>query len=204
MWQVSELEQRINEILDRATAAGDDHAKRAAALEECLQLARARDDADEWFEITAFWSEELAESYLALGRVEDAIQTIRTAAREGHGDGAEMLCDLAETLMRSGREPQARPLWEEARADFPDDIWTYVQAGIEYGDIGDHATALAWLTPGMELALQTGDPESALEQLVPLRSSCLFALGHKPDDLQARAASAQAKALAQAKQQATS
>jgi hypothetical protein len=133
--------------------------------------------------------------------VEDAIQTIRTASREGHGDGAEMLCDLAETLMRTGREPQARPLWEEARADFPDDVWTYVQAGIEYGDIGDHATALTWLTPGMELALQTGDPESALEQLVPLRRSCLSALGHQPDDLQAQAAaSAQAKALAQAKQ----
>jgi tetratricopeptide (TPR) repeat protein len=192
MWQASELEQRINKIMDRATAAGDDHGKRAAALEECLQLARACEDEDEWFEV-AVWSEELADSYLALGRVEDAIQTIRAATGEGHGDGAEMLCDLAEKLMRSGREPQARPVWEEARAAFPDDVWIYVQAGIEYGDIGDHATALTWLTPGMELALRTGDPESALEQLCPLRASCLSALGRKPDDLQARAGLAQAK-----------
>jgi tetratricopeptide (TPR) repeat protein len=191
MWQVSEFEQRINAIMDRAAAAGDDHAKRAAALEECLQLARDCEDEDEWFEV-GVWSEELAESYLALGRVEDAIQTIRTATREGHSDRAELLCDLAETLMRSGREPQARPLWEQARADFPDDVWTYVQAGIEYSDIGDHATALTWLTPGMELALRTGDPESALEQLLPLRGSCLSALGHEPDDLQTRAASAYA------------
>jgi hypothetical protein len=45
----------------------------------------------------------------------------------------------------------------------------------------------------MELALRTGDPESALEQLYPLRASCLSALGHKPDDLPARAGLAQAK-----------
>jgi hypothetical protein len=62
-----------------------------------------------------------------------------------------------------------------------------VQAGIEYLDIGDHTEALAWLTTGAELALRTGDPESALEQLHPLRASCLSALGRQPDELQARA-----------------
>lgn len=97
-----------------------------------------------------------------------------------------MLCELAEKLMRSGHEPQARTLWEEARADYPDDVWVSVQAGIEYGDIG-HTEALAWLTTGMELALRTGDPESALEQLHPLRASCLAALGRQPDELQTRA-----------------
>ena len=55
---------------------------------------------------------------------------------------------------------------------YPDDVWVYVQAGIGYGDIGDHAAALEWLTSGLELALRTGDPESALEQLHPLRASC--------------------------------
>jgi hypothetical protein len=81
----------------------------------------------------------------------------------------EMLCELAEKLMRSGQEPQARPLWQQARADYPDDVWVYVQAGIEYGDLGDHAEALQWLTTGLELALRTGDPQGALEQLRPLR-----------------------------------
>jgi hypothetical protein len=42
----------------------------------------------------------------------------------------------------------------------------------------------------MELALRTGDPESALEQLVPLRDSSLSALGRDADDLQERAARA--------------
>ena len=98
-----------------------------------------------------------------------------------------MLCELAEKLMRSGHEPQARDLWRHARTDFPDDVWIYVQAGIEYGDLGDHGVALGWLTPGMELALRTGDPESALEQLVPLRAGSLGAAGGGSDGLQRRA-----------------
>ncbi len=79
-------------------------------------------------------------------------------------------------------------MWDEARAGFPDDVWIYLQAGIGYGDIGDYATALTWLTPGIDLALRTGDAESALEQLVPLRARCLSALGREPDDVQLRAA----------------
>ena len=61
-------------------------------------------------------------------------------------------------------------------------------ATLEYGDLGDHARALSWLTPGLELALRIGDPESAIEQLYPLRASALSALGGEPDVLQLRAA----------------
>ena len=75
----------------------------------------------------------------------------------------------AEKLTRSGHEPQARPLWQQARAGYPDDVWVYVQAGIGYGDIGDHAEALEWLTAGLELALRSGGPEPAVEQLRPSR-----------------------------------
>jgi hypothetical protein len=79
---------------------------------------------------------------------------------------------------------------------YPDDVWIYVQAGIgiyvlagiEYGDIGNHARALECLTTGLELALRTGDPESAVEQLRPLRASCLSALGRPSDEIQERAA----------------
>lgn len=62
--------------MDRATQAGDDHAERAAALEEYVALARAH-DGETWHEVGA-WSEDLADSYLALGRVDDAVRTIRT------------------------------------------------------------------------------------------------------------------------------
>ena len=116
------LEERIDEIMDRVQQAGDNHAERAAALEEYLALARAHEDEDDaWFDVGA-WSETLADSYLALGRVDDAVAAISGATRDGYAEGAEMLCELAEKLMRSGHEPQARPLWQQARAGYPDDV----------------------------------------------------------------------------------
>jgi hypothetical protein len=120
--------------------------------------------------------------------VDDAVRAISDATRSGYAEGTEMLCELAKKPMYSGHEPQARLLWQQARADYPDDVWIYVQAGIGYGDIGDHAGALEWLTTGLELALRAGDPESAVEQLRPLRASCLSALGRLSDDIQERAA----------------
>ena len=63
-----------------------------------------------------------------------------------------------------------------------------MHAGIGYGDIGDHAAALEWLTTGLELALRTSDPEPALEQLRPLRASSLSALGRPSGEIQERAA----------------
>ena len=180
------LEERIEEIMDRVQKAGDNQVGRVAALQEYLTLARAH-EGETWFDAGA-WSEDLADSYRALGRVDDAVRTISDATRRGYAEGAAMLCELAEKLMRSGHEPQARPVWQQARAGYPDDVWIYVQAGIGYGDIGDHAAALEWLTTGLELALRTGDPEPALEQLRPLRASCLSALGRPSDEIQERAA----------------
>ena len=180
------LEERIEEIMDRVRKAGHNHVERVAALEEYLTLARAHEGAT-WFDAGA-WREDLAGSYLALGRVDDAVRTISDATRRGHAEGAEMLCELAEKLMRSGHEPQARLLWQQARAGYPGDVWIHVQAGIGYADIGDHAGALEWLTTGPELASRTGDPEPAVEQLRPLRASCLSALGCPSDDIQERAA----------------
>ena len=88
MWpQVSALEKQVDELMARAGAAGNDHAGRAAALEEYLQLARVHQD-DDQFEVGA-WSEELADSYLALGRVDDAVRTIRNATEWGYGGGRD-------------------------------------------------------------------------------------------------------------------
>src|ERR1700730_12059779 len=134
------LEERIEEIMDRVQKAGDNQVGRVAALQEYLALARAH-EGETWFDAGA-WSEDLADSYLALGRVDDAVRTISDATRSGYAEGAEMLCELAEKLMRSGHEPQARLLWRQARADYPDDVWVYVQAGIGYGDIRGHAESL--------------------------------------------------------------
>jgi hypothetical protein len=87
-----------------------------------------------------------------------------------------------------GTSPGPGPLWQQARADYADDVRVYVQAGIGYDDIGDHAGTLEWLTTVLELALRTGDLEPTLEQLRPLRASCLSALGRPSDGIQERVA----------------
>jgi tetratricopeptide (TPR) repeat protein len=178
------LEWRIDQLMDQVSRAGDDPSKRAAALEDYLRFAYANDDGR--MDVAA-WTETLVESYLVLGRVDEAVAAVTRASKHGHSDAGELLCDLAEKLIRSGHEPTARVLWDTARTDFPDDVWVFVQAGIEYHDPGDQATAISWLTSGVELALRTGDPESALDQLVPLRAACQTTLGQQPDELQHRA-----------------
>lgn len=180
------LEEQIEELMHQYDDAGEDHAARAAVLEDYLRLAYSNEDDVAMFEVNA-WAQTLAEEYLDLDRVDDAVRVVTEATRRGHGEGAEMVCELAEQLMRSGHEPTARQLWELARTGYGEDVWIYVQAGIEYSDLGDHATALTWLTPGTDLAIRTGDPQSALEQLVPLRAAALSAVGQGPDDVQIRA-----------------
>jgi tetratricopeptide (TPR) repeat protein len=188
MWsRTSALESQVEELMERVDQARGDDARLVPVLEEYLRLAEDhQNDPEGFFFDTAAWAQTLADSYLAVGRVDDAVRVVSDMTGRRHSDDAEMLCDLAEKLMRSGHEPQARTLWQQARTDFPDDVWIYVQAGIEYADLGDHDTALAWLTPGMDLAQRTGDPEQALEQLVPLRAASLAATGAAPDDLQKR------------------
>ena len=83
-----------------------------------------------------------ADSYLALGRVDNAVRTISNTTRSGYAEGTEMPCELAEKLTRSGHEPQARPLWQQARADYPDDVWIYVQAGM--GTATSATTSKPW------------------------------------------------------------
>jgi hypothetical protein len=72
-------------------------------------------------------------------------------------------------------------------AETPWDVWLYNNAGLEYGAAGDPTRALAWLTPGLELALDTGDPERLVAQLADLRREQLAALGREPDELDTRA-----------------
>jgi len=87
------LEERTEEIMDRVQKAGDNHVERVAALEEYLTLTRAH-EGETWFDAGA-WSEDLADSYLALGPVDDAVRTISNTTRSGYAEGTEMPCELA-------------------------------------------------------------------------------------------------------------
>jgi hypothetical protein len=78
----SMLERQIDELMDRYVAAGEDHAARAGVLEEYLLLAYSDSDGSGMFEVYA-WTQTLAEDYLALGRVEDAVRVVLEAAGRG-------------------------------------------------------------------------------------------------------------------------
>jgi hypothetical protein len=90
--------------------------------------------------------------------------------------------------MRGGRVTEAEPIWAQVRADTPGDVWLYNNAGLEYADVGDHATALTWLNEGLRIALATDDPERLVGQLVDSRRANMTALGLEADELQARPA----------------
>ena len=171
----------------RVQKAGDNHVERVAAPEEYLTLTRAH-EGETWFDAGA-WTEDLAGSYLAVGRVDDAVRTISNTTRSGCAEDTEMPCELAEKLTRSGHEPHARPLWQQARAGYPGDVWIYVQAGIGYGDMGDHADALEWLTTGWSwrcAPVTWTRPLSSSARRT--RPSCLSALGRPSGEIQERAA----------------
>ncbi|MBM0239880.1 SEC-C domain-containing protein [Micromonospora sp. ATA32] len=89
--------------------------------------------------------------------------------------------------MRAGRVDDAAPLWAQVKADTPEDVWLYNNAGIEYAHAGDHATALEWLTDGLTIALAAGDPDDLVEQLAEFREASLTALHRQPDEVQRHA-----------------
>ena len=158
----------------------------AEALNEAIALLRRGDPAPEWFLPDLL--DELASAYCHLGRFDDALVAMREAIDAGAGGQPDVRCRIAEILMRAGRVAEAEPIWAQVRADTPDDVWLYNNAGLEYADVRDHETALTWLTEGLRIALATGDPERLVDQLMHERGASMTALGLPADDLQAQAA----------------
>jgi len=128
---------------------------------------------------------ELADVYDRMGRVEDALQQADMLVDHGYRCSPAPRCRRADILMRHGRAAEAAPIWDAVLRDWPQDIWVFNNAGLEYGAIGEHEAALRWLTPGLELAVRTGDPERLIPQLRRLRAETRAALGLEPDELQA-------------------
>lgn len=160
---------RAAEVLERATAACRSDPRIAAEFDRSELLG------------------ELAEVYEQQGRVDDALAAMRHAITAGYDSQPDPRCRLAEIQLRAGRAEPAHELFAQVHAEFPDDVWLYNNAGLEYGAAGDPTRALAWLTPGLELALDSGDPERLVAQLADLRREALTTLGHEHDDLDARA-----------------
>ena len=184
--EVARLDRELEETLGarpRDPAACADVLARAAFACRTDPAAAKR-----WVEAELL--DELVDCYEALGRYDEAITVMRRALQVGWSGQPDGRCRIAELLMRDGRVEQATEIWEQVKADTPDDVWLYNNAGLEYADIDDHDTAVEWLTQGLQLAMATGDPEDLVDQLAELRAESRSELGLPDDDeLQQQAAS---------------
>ena len=192
--EVARLDRELEAVLGarpRDSAACADVLARAAFACRTDPAAAKR-----WVEAELL--DELVDCYEALGRYDEAITVMRRALQVGWSGQPDGRCRIAELLMRDGRVKQATEIWEQVKADTPDDVWLYNNAGLEYADIDDHDTAVRWLTQGLQLAMATGDPEDLVDQLAELRAESLAELGRPDDDeLQQQAASFVAPATRQ-------
>ncbi len=175
------------ELYAAATARPRDSARYAAVLERAVQACSADPKVAEVLDLADLYF-ELATEYESLGRCEDALAAADAAADAGLRSNPDPRYLRAEILMRAGRVAEAEPIWAEVRADTPDDVWLYNNAGLEYAHAGVHETALGWLTDGLRLALRTADPERLVEQLTDLRQESLDSLDRPADALQEHAA----------------
>jgi tetratricopeptide (TPR) repeat protein len=176
------LVDRLERELHAArTARPRDSARYAAVLERAVRTCGADSEATEAFDLAELYL-ELATEYQVLGRWEDALAAADAAVDAGLDKQPDPRCLRAEILMRAGRVAEAEPIWAAVWADMPDDVWLYNNAGLEYADAGDHATALDWLNDGLRLALRTSDPDRLVDQLADLRQVSLDSLGRPADD----------------------
>ena len=155
----------------------------AEALERGVAACEADSDAAQYLDVLELHS-ELAETYERLGRVEEALRHADVLAEQGYACAPDPRCRRAEILTRHGRLEEAAAIWDAVAQDTPEDVWVFNNAGLEYQATGEHEIALSWLTPALQLAIRTGDPERLLGQLRDLRAVSLSALGSETDDLQ--------------------
>lgn len=147
-------------------------------------LARASDTGGLWLpECYA----DLAQAFDRRGRHDDAIASMEGAIAHGWSGRPDPRSDIAEFHLRAGRRDEAARIWADLKTEDPDDVWLYNAAGLSYSEIGDHELAVVWLGEGIELAMQTGDPEGIVPQLSEVRRSSLEALGRDPDELEGQA-----------------
>jgi tetratricopeptide (TPR) repeat protein len=181
---VLEVERELEQAI---SARPQGPTRLAVALEQAVDACRRSPEAASGVFYLPELLGELAETYERLGRPDDALATMQAAIDAGYGGEPDPRCRLAEILLRAGRAEDAHPIFAAVKADTPDDVWLYNNAGLEYGAAGDHERAVAWLAEGLELAIATRDPERLVAQMSDLRRESLAALGRELDELEARA-----------------
>lgn len=136
---------------------------------------------------------ELARGLGAQGDYDGAIEAIEAGIEHGAWAQPHPRADVAEWHLLAGRHQRAEATYAMLHEQAPRNVWLYNHAGLAYADVGEHATAVRWLTEGLQVALADGDPERLASQLADLRSQSLVELGADPDDELTRAAAAAPK-----------
>ena len=115
-----------------------------------------------------------------LERYDEAIQAKREAIADGYRSTPDPEADIAETLVEAGRRSEADALYAELRERDPDDVWLYNSAGWAYGRVDD-PEALRWLLGGIDVAIETGDPDQVIGQLLDMTRDCWDRVGAAHD-----------------------
>ncbi len=115
--------------------------------------------------------DEIHQVLRRLGRYDEAIQAKREAIDAGYRSTPDPEADIAECLVEAGRRAEADALFAGLRRRDPDDVWLYNSAGWAYSRVDDHE-ALRWLLDGIEVAIETGDPDQVIGQLLDLTRDC--------------------------------
>src|SRR3954452_13811329 len=183
---VTDMVDRLVDRLEKAMAARPRDAGPVAAAEDMIAACRRDPRVDEELDL-AWQLDELAETYGEGGRVDDALDTMHAAIAAGFHSSPDPRCRLAEIQLRGGRAQPAHDLYAVVYADTPEDVWLHNNAGIEYAAAGDYPRALAWLSSGLEIALEGGDPERLAGRLHESRRDALHALAQPHDALDAPA-----------------
>ncbi len=126
------------ELYAARTVRPTDSARYAAVLERAVRMCGADSEAAEAFDLADLYL-ELATEYQFLGRWEDALAAADAAVDAGLDMQPDPRCLRAEILMRAGRAAEAEPIWAAVRADTPDDVWLYNNAGLEYAELAIEA-----------------------------------------------------------------
>lgn len=163
-----------------------DSARYVAAMEDAVLLRLIEPEVDRHPDLVELYLRLITE-YQVLGRWDDALTAADAVVDEGPDMNPDPRCLRAHILMRMGRVAEAEQIWTAVRADTPDDVWLYNAAGMAYAGVGDHHSALDWLTEGVRVGLRIEGPDTEdpmTDELAELRQQSLDALGLQPDALQ--------------------
>ena len=167
-------------------ASPRDSARYVAAMEVAVRVRLAEPEVVRNPSLDELYLRMVSE-YGNLGRWDDALAAADAFAETASsGWNPDPRCKRAEVLMRMGRVDEAELIWAELRDEMPEDEWLFYTAGMQYANVGDHRTALEWLTEGVRLALRTQDEteDPLTEELATLRRRSLEELGQPIDALQ--------------------